>query len=438
MRRIPSLLVLVAMLGAAAVAGPPAGPLRVATVIPPGPYYVGQAIEVRVEVEGVLDPPAVEPARATAAIFRTLPRDRARPSGARFVVVPERPGLLDVPAFRARSGNRSGASQPTRLAVSNVPAEGRTSAFLGGVGPFEVQAEAQPTSLHPGQSLELRIKVSGQAAWGSVRAPDLGEWSSLTPGFRVEPLSDSLEGTEPPVRTFRYRLRPSRDGRAILPPVAVASFDPRTRRYATRATAGVPIQVEESPGFDPDRLDYEPRGTPEVGRRGLLALGLGLIALAGGGFWFFSKRHRRTVQVDRRAIALELARGLRGTADDAGAGRAVTEALTLFLQRVEGRSSGALTPAEAREGVARATDDGDLACFAERLLVRCDRARYGPRGEDASELISEGRRLFEGIAEVARARRGCEGEPREAAVTAKESSSGQELPPILDPSDRTN
>src|SRR4051812_18678692 len=136
MRRTPGLLALASMLGA--LAGPPAGPLRVSTIVPPGPYYVGQAVEVRVEVEGVQDTPVIEPARSIAATVWPLSRDETRPPTARFVIIPGRPGLLDLPAFRARSGDRSGASQPTRLAVVNVPAEGRTSAFLGGVGPFEV------------------------------------------------------------------------------------------------------------------------------------------------------------------------------------------------------------------------------------------------------------------------------------------------------------
>ena len=86
--------------------------------------------------------------------------------------------------------------------------------------------------------------------------------SSLAPGFRVEPLPDQLEGVDPPVRTFRYRLRPAKSGRVVLPPVAVAAFDPTTRRYATRVTASLPIQVEEPPRFDPGSLSYLPFAKP--------------------------------------------------------------------------------------------------------------------------------------------------------------------------------
>ena len=324
-----------------------------------------------------------------------------------------------MPPFRARSGDRSGASRPSRLRVVNVPPEGRTSAFLGGVGSFEVRAEADPSSVRSGQTLEYRVRISGPAAWGSVRPPDLGERAS--PTLRIEPLPDTFDAAGTPVRTFRYKLRPAGAGRFVLPPVPVSAFDPKTGRYATRATSGVPIRVEEPPRFDPARLDYKPVGLAKPDQRlGLSAVGLGvsIAALATAGLWFLSKRTPDAKRVVPRTLALELARGLAGGDDEVEAARSITEALTTFLQRVEGRAPGVLTPPELRDAVERLTGDRVLAGFAESLLVHCDRARYGREGGDASRLIGEGRGAFEAIAEVmAREIRGEEG-PREAVETA--------------------
>ena len=400
MNRISSPLRLALLFASVAVAGPEAGPLKVTAILPPGPHFVGQAIEVRVAVEGGPGPPTVEGPRTPGAEVRALPQDRSRPSVARFLLVAGRPGVLDLPPFRARSGDRAGASRSTRLSISNVPAEGRTSAFLGGVGSFEVRADAEPSSVRSGQTLIYRVRVMGAAAWGSVRPPDLGEWAS--PTLRVETLPDTLEAGESPARTFRYKIRLLGKGRVVLPPVTVSSLDPRTKRYATRATSGVPVLVEETPRFDPSRLDYRPAGrSREDQRSGLPAVGLALslVAMATAGLWFFSKRAAKAGRVDPRTLALELAGGLAEGVDEVIAARAVTEALTTFLQRVDGRTPGALTPPELREALERMTSDRDLASLAEALLVRCDRARYGRSDGDASGLIAEGREVFKWIGE---------------------------------------
>ena len=421
MKRTSRLLGLALILASSAVAGPRAGPLKVRTTPAPGPHFVGQAIEVEVHVEAGPGPPTVEAPRLAGAVVRPLPGERSRPSVARFLVVPARPGFLDLPPFRARSGDRSGASRPSRLRVVNVPPEGRTSAFLGGVGMFEVRAEADPSSVRAGQTLEYRVRISGPAAWGSVRPPDLGELAS--PTLRIEPLPDTFDAAGTPVRTFRYKLRPAGAGRVVLPPVSVSAFDPKTGRYATRATSGVPIRVEEPPQFDPARLDYKPVGLAKPDQRlGLSAVGLGvsIAALATAGLWFLSKRTPDAKRVVPWALALELARGLAGGDDDdeVEAARSITEALTTFLQRVEGRAPGVLTPPELRDAVGRLTGDHVLAGFAESLLVHCDRARYGPAGGDVSRLIGEGRGVFEAIAGVMAGEvRGEEG-PREAVETA--------------------
>ena len=394
-------------------------PLRVVVRVPAGTHYVGQAIEVRVEVEGASGRPDIEAPRSAVADVRALSRDESRPMLSRFLVIPRQAGPMEIPPFRARSGDRSGTSKPTRLTITSLPAEGRTSAFLGGVGSFELRAEAEPTRLRPGQTLEYRVRVTGPAAWGSVRGPDPNGWSSLAPAFRVEPLPDILEGVDPPVRTFRYRLRPSKSGRAVLPPVAVAAFDPTTRRYATKATAGVPIRVEEPPRFDPSRFDYLPLGKlPPDARLGFHAigfgLGLGLLATLGSALWSYSKRKRTARRSDPRMLALEQARGLVEAGDRFEAARAITEAFATFLQRVDGRGPGVLTPPEARKGIERLTRDPELARRAEKLIGRCDRASYGDGVGSGSSLIAEGRDVFEGIAGAVARKEG----PREAVETA--------------------
>ena len=407
-------------LGLGLIFAPPAdgsNPLPIRVIVAPRPHFVGQAIEVQVEVDPARGTPIVEPPRVPGADVVRLPSDPARPS-VRFVVIPGRAGPLDLPPFRARSGDRSGASRPVKLTVANVPTDGRPSAFLGGVGPFEVGAEAEPAGVRLGESLEARITVSGPAAFGSVRPPSVAEWSS--PALKIEAKGDRIEAGKVPVRTFLYRIRPLKPGTVRLSPVAIAAFDPTTRRYATRATSSLAIRVEEPPRFDPAILGEPPASTAPTSPRSVtVALAAGGLAVASGSIlaaWMVARRRRARRPVDPRKLAVELANGLSDPVDEIEAARAVAEALTAYLHRVGGRTPGALTPPEAGSGFDRLFGDAGLASGAESLLSRCDRARFGGETEESSGLIAEGRRFFEA---VAGAKEGGGRRPGVAAETAR-------------------
>jgi hypothetical protein len=281
------------------------------------------------------------------------------------------------------------------LTISHVPSEGRSAAFLGGVGAFEVASEAEPTTLRAGQSLEFRIKLSGPAAWGSERPPDLSSWASLGGGMRVQSLPEQFEEGEPAVRTFRYRIRPTLAGRVVLPPVAVASFDPKSGRFVTRTTSSLPILVEKPPTLNPNSLDYPPILKPET-RWEKYWVGPGLASAVLALVWLV--RRKRTVRpADPSKLAWELARKLDDPRDVEPA-RRVVETLTVYLESVGGRNPGVLTPPEAREAFESLTDDPALAEQAERLVIDSDRARYGEQPDESNELIGEARRFFERVA----------------------------------------
>jgi hypothetical protein len=397
-------------------------PLRVQADVAPGPYFAGQGFDLRVSVVAGGQRPKIDAPRMTDALAWTID-SKLRPLSAtgigsvvarenlfvvRFRVVPKRAGTLVIPAIQAESQGRSGRSQPKHVLIQPVPSQGRTAEFLGGVGRFELNAEVSPKVVRVGQELEFRIKITGPAAWGMTGRPDLGRFGRLRLGLRIEPMPD-LMSEEPPARTFVYGLRPTKAGEAVLPPVVIAAFDPSLSLYFTHATAGVPIRVVAVPSFDPTTIEYGPPATA-AGRLSLITWGVSTAAILLVVAFMMLTRVRRRLQQSRpfspdaaRRFARRTARYL-GSVSSASpeivqsVARRVVERLAIYLRLGTGHFLGALTPDEARSGVAHLTSSDELAQQARQLIAQCDSILYGdlPRApdEDARQLLDDARRLF--------------------------------------------
>jgi len=404
---------------------------------------VGQGFELGVGVVASGQRPKIDPPRIDGALVWTIGTE-LKPISAtgigsivdaenlfviRFRVVARRPGTVEIPSIQAQTRNRSGRSRPMRVSIQPVPLLDRPAEFLGGIGRFDLHAEATPNVVRVGQELALRIKVTGPAAWGMTNRPELARYDHSGLGIRIEPEPDETTG-EPPSRTFVYRLRPMRPGEPVLPPVAIAAFDPAIKRYVTHVTAGVPIRVVAVPAFDPATIDQRESASGS-GRTAAAwtawGVGAGLLLGAYGSLVMVRRRLRPKRLIGptaARRYAARLARALEsfdphsgpnpdpapGTAVAADppqkqcrdAARRVSEELIHYLHLGMGRPAGALTPVEALECVARVTDSEDLGRQAARLTARCDLALYGSRDREpgARELVLSARVLFQALGRV--------------------------------------
>jgi hypothetical protein len=425
---------------------PESDEVQVRVEVEAGPHYVGQGFELRVGVVGADQRPRIEPPALKDAELWQIGTDlkplSASGIGAvvaesnlfvsHYRVVPRRAGMLEIPAIRAWIGERSGRSQRMHLPIRPVPVEGRPREFLGGVGRFSLRAEVKPQSVRIGQDLEFRITVTGPAAWGMFQRPQLKRYEHLAIGLQVEPRSDQMT-REPAERTFVYRLRPTRSGEAVLPPVAIAGFEPRVLRYVTQVTAGVPVRVTAVPSFNPAMIDDgEPdRGTGWTRAIAWTAWSLSALVLAGVTGWLVWVRGmwglaRRSGPVLARRFAAQLARSfatdrpmqrsLFGRGEEPAslvaetdralpnAARRISGALVHYLELGTGRPSGALTPDEAREAVSRCAGSDELGALAARLAARCDGVLYrgapAPLDGDRRQLMDEARGLFSALGQV--------------------------------------
>jgi hypothetical protein len=412
--------------------------LSVRVQVAAGTHFVGQGFELQVGVVGAGQRPRIDRPSIKDADVWLIDND-LRPISAsgiggmvaqsnlfivRFRVVSRRPGTLEIPSIRARLRDRSGRSQPIRVPIRPVPAEGRPAAFLGGVGRFALEAEAAPDVVRVGQELEFRITVTGSAAWGMIDRPELKRFDGLKIGLRIESKAADLIA-EPPSRTFVYRLRPTRPGEEVLPPVSIAAFDPSSSRYVTQVTDGVPIRVVPVPAFDPSTIDPGERVGGSVPSNRLawsaaITSAMLMLGVSAGLIWVRRRTRARRLHGPAavRRYAARVARGL-GSASAVSdgdehrigmeLGREISEALIRYLQIGIGRPSGALTPEEARRGVSECTASDDLGHQAAAIAARCDAMLYrdapAPPEDDPGQLRDDARGLFATLGRLKTSRR---------------------------------
>ncbi|MBV8559094.1 MAG: hypothetical protein JO116_26435, partial [Planctomycetaceae bacterium] len=147
------------------------GPIHLRVQVAPGPYYVGQAIDLQVGAVAGVERPRVGTPRVAGAEVALVGTD-VRPISARgigdlvternlflwrFRVIPRRAGCLDIPPLVVRLKDRSGTGRMPRPDVLTPPLSGRPKEFLGGVGVFDVVADARPETVRAGQVLEYRV-----------------------------------------------------------------------------------------------------------------------------------------------------------------------------------------------------------------------------------------------------------------------------------------
>jgi hypothetical protein len=423
------------------VAGADLEELRVRAEVAAGPHLVGEGFELRVGVVAAGQRPDVELPRVGGAEVWIIDTD-VKPISAsgiggvtaqanlfisRFRVVARRAGTLEIPPIRARLRDNSGRSRPLRVTIRRVPPQGRPAEFLGGVGRFLVRGEAAPQVVRVGQELDFRITVNGPAVWGMVERPELKRFDRLGIGLHIEPRPDEATH-EPPSRTFVYRLRPMRPGEVVLPPVAIAAFDPGLSRYITQVTAGVPIRVVAVPSFDPATVDLgeldeaASRSRLRVWGAWVASAAL-LLGAALGLVWV--RRRRRGLGLGptaARKYAARVAHSLGFDGSRTGRGhdaafraapsdvaRRTGEQLVRYLELGVGRPPGALTPVEVSQGVALCTGCDALAVRAARLAAQCDRTLYrappAPSEDDPDRLLEEARELFMALGRVKTSRR---------------------------------
>lgn len=139
------------------------------------------------------------------------------------------------------------ASEPDGLKVLALPAAGRPAGFAGAVGKFEVSSELSSARTAAADPLTLRLKVTGAGNFDRVNSTMLGEvggWKTYKPTVKFEPADSAGYSGE---KDFEQAVIPMQPGRQTVPALAFSFFNPDTRRYETKLTAPLSVEVSTPP-----------------------------------------------------------------------------------------------------------------------------------------------------------------------------------------------
>jgi hypothetical protein len=111
--------------------------------------------------------------------------------------------------------------------------------FTGAVGSFEIGAAVSDGPYHVGEPVSLRINVRGEGSFPRLSLTGVPS----TPALTSYATTLAVAKVTPGEKAFTQTLVPRQTGAATIPPVALTYFDPRARRYVTRRTAPMHIDV---------------------------------------------------------------------------------------------------------------------------------------------------------------------------------------------------
>lgn len=159
---------------------------------------------------------------------------------------------VDVPTNRRDFFGRPLYAPATRVAstaeitidVKELPQENRPASFTGAVGSFDFFVTPNKTALDAGTALEIEVRVAGKGNLKLFSLPELKVPAALeryTPENKQK-INNSRSGMEGSI-SDRYTIIPNFQGSYPIPGLEFSYFDPKAKKYVTRTTEEINIQV---------------------------------------------------------------------------------------------------------------------------------------------------------------------------------------------------
>jgi len=142
-------------------------------------------------------------------------------------------------------------SAPVTIEVLPLPAEGQPPGFAANnVGRYTIDASIDRTTLKVGQPATLTIQIAGT---GNIDLVDPKPWPELDGLRRYDPKTETKRDTGERlggVRRYEFLVIPERPGALTIPTHELHFFDPEVPGYETVRTVAIPLEVEGTPLVD--------------------------------------------------------------------------------------------------------------------------------------------------------------------------------------------
>ncbi|NDG85918.1 MAG: protein BatD, partial [Proteobacteria bacterium] len=162
--------------------------------------------------------------------------------------IPKNPGsedMMEDPFFQfftqvpLRTG--SAKSDPVTVDVLPLPEEGKSAAFTGGVGDFELSAQTDSSQVKANSPLTLRYSLRGKGNTSLIEFPKVN-WPADLKLYQSQGKTRNL-GQGQQEKTFEVVIVPTKEGPSQIPPVEFEFFNPETRSYQKKTSPSIPVVV---------------------------------------------------------------------------------------------------------------------------------------------------------------------------------------------------
>ena len=133
---------------------------------------------------------------------------------------------------------------PFVIKVSPLPEKGRPGDFMGAIGEFVLNANAEPLSIKSGETVTLTMALTGEGNYATVRPPKVGESEEIV---AYEPTASRVD--EGVVFTQLLKIRSSK--LSAIPELRFSFFDPVKAKYVTLTRGPIRVKVAPVEGEEP-------------------------------------------------------------------------------------------------------------------------------------------------------------------------------------------
>lgn len=136
------------------------------------------------------------------------------------------------------------SSEKVKIKVKPLPTENRPRDFAGAVGQYAVSTIVDGQSFPAGQPFILKLRFEGEGNAKLIELPEI----NLPPTLELydKKAESKFFRTGRSYKEFEILLIPREPGELIIPPISFSFFNPQTKKYETRTTQPITVQITAS------------------------------------------------------------------------------------------------------------------------------------------------------------------------------------------------